>query len=678
MMYTYNLKFIGFFIFAFFLVGALTIPQSFAQDPDAIPDAGQRAQAFADDVIPPWIKNNAGWWADDKIDDFTFAQGIAYLIKNKIIQISDLPTTPDGKIIIEKNIVIPSWIKNNAGWWASDNISDLDFLHGIKFLLEANIIKFQSDLAFAQTVGIEQYILDWDTIVNDSVYAYDGSIRLQSKFFDYVNYTIEYNASTGSVRDHSEPTLLNSGVWLYQITGHEQFLANSRSLANLIEESKLLNTGIVSNVHPITNTVNIDEEHTNVEILCDVAKLALVDSNYAQLTKTLADAVIEHEINRETDLFYSFVTLEGEPLDRSMNMSYSGSVGLESLLLAYEVTSDRTYLDQVKRTILAYWDLRDKQTNLIPSLVNADTSTVKEPFMQQYGAGIFLKVLLHYYYLTEDGDIYKIIEDYTDAVVDYFWDGKTWNYRVDYDGTVRSDIIEANYGKLDDALFLVYDLDPTRFQKAYNLAKSDYDFSFQDKITMTNGLVTHAVKDDGSPTSIESMMTYAFIINQNPAVRLYQDTMEPEYIEDMKGFYEKVIFHHKREYGYIWGIDAYTLEDTPLGVKLNQRAVSMIGNKINLSFIPSDNVNIVWTKIGNFEITQPFTVHFNEAGRFNAINFDYDGKSIFFETIENQGTVTFSGEIKSVLVDGQNYSNFNEKILNTLEGKHSYKVTLID
>ena len=94
------MKYIVFFVFAFFLVGALAIPQSFAQDPDAIPDAGQRAQAFADDVIPPWIKNNAGWWADDKIDDFTFAQGIAYLIKNKIIQINDLPTTPDGKIII--------------------------------------------------------------------------------------------------------------------------------------------------------------------------------------------------------------------------------------------------------------------------------------------------------------------------------------------------------------------------------------------------------------------------------------------------------------------------------------------------------------------------------------------------------------------------------------------------
>ena len=625
----------------------------------------------ADNIIPRWIKNNAGWWADDKIDDFTFAQGIAYLIKNKIIQINDLSTTSDGDIIIEENIIIPAWIKNNAGWWADDNISDSDFLYGIKYLVESNIIKFQSD-------DIEQYILDWDTIVSDSIYAYDGSIAMHSKFFDSVNYTVEYNISTSSIRDSSKPTLLESGVWLYQITGHEQFLDNSRSIANLIEESYLYNSGIVMNVHPITNVVKIDEEHTNQIILSDIAKLALVDSNYTQLTKTLADSVIEHEINHETDLFYTFVTLEGEPLDKSMYMSYGGSVGLESLLLAYEVTSDKTYLDQVKRTILAYWDLRDKETNLIPSWVNADTNSVKEPFMQQYGAGIFLKVLLHYYYLTEDEDIYKIIEDYTDAVVDYFWDGKTWNYRVDYDGKVRSSVIEANYGKLDDALFLVYDLNPIRFQKAYNLAKSDYDFSFGDKTSVINGLVTHSVKDDGSRESIESMMTYAFIINQNPAVRLYQDTMQPEYIQDMKNFYEKVIFDHKREYGYIWGIDAYTLEDTPLGSNLNQRAVGMIGNKINLSFIPSDNVNVVWTKIGNFEITEPFVVHFNEPGRFNAINFDYKEKSIFFEIIENQGTITFSGAIKSVLVDGENYSNFSGKILNTLEGKHNYKVTLVD
>ena len=660
-MYGFNMKLAMFFIFTFFLVAVLAIPASLAQD-----------------AIPSWIKSNADWWADDKIDDFTFAQGIGFLIKNKIIQIDDLPTTSDGEISIENDIAIPSWIKNNAGWWADDYISDSDFLHGIKFLVETNIIQFQPDANYEKTRNIEKYLLDWDTIVNDSKYAHDGSIKLQNKFFDYVNYTVEYNAADGYVTDDSKPTLLWGSVWLYQITGDKHYLENAGYIADVIERVFLYESGIVMRAHPLSMTVKTSEAHTNLDILPGVAKLALVDSNYVQLTKTITDAFIEHEINHETDLFYSFVTLEGKPLDRSMNLSYNGSVGLESLLLTYEATSDTRYLDQAKRTILAYWELRDKETNLIPSSVYSDTGDVKDPFMQQYGAGIFLKVLLHYYYLTEDENVYKIIEDYTDAVVNYFWDGKTWNYRVNYDGTISSDVIEANYGKLDDTLFLIYDLDPVRFQKAYDLAKLDYDFSFQDKASIVNGLVTHSVKDDGSRESIESMMTYAFIINQNPAVRLYQDTMQPEYIEDMNAFYEKVISNHKREYGYIWGIDAYTLEDTPLGVMLNQYAVGMIGNKINLTFVPSDNVKIVWTKIGNFEITEPFIVHFNEAGRFNAIKFDYEEKSIFFETIENSGTVTFSGAINSVLADGKNYFDFDENTLNTLEGKHSYKVTLID
>ena len=626
----------------------------------------------ADNIIPRWIKNNADWWADDKISDFTFAQGIGYLIKNKIIQISDLPITTDGEIAIEKDIVIPSWIKNNADWWADDKISDSDFLYGIKYLIENDVIQFQSDL------DIEQYLLDWNTLVDDSKYAYDGSINIQRKFFDYVDYTVKYDISSNRAIDLSEPTLLRASTWLYQITGYEQFLQNAGRVADVIEQSYLYRTGIIIEAHPFTKTIQLEDEHSNNDILPSVAKLALIDSDYIPLTKTLADAIMEYEINHETELFYTAVTLDGKPLDRSMYISYGGSRGMESLLLAYEATSDSKYLDQVKRTILAYWDLRDKETNLIPSWVNADTGNVKEPFMQQYGAGIFLKVLLHYYYLTEDEDVYGIIEDYTDAVVNYFWDGKTWDYRVDYDGEIRSDIIEANYGKLDDALFLVYDLNPTRFQKAYDLAKLDYDFSFQDKTSVVNGLVVHAVKDDGSGESIESMMNYAFIINQNPAVRLYQDTMNTEYIEAMKDFYEKVIFHHKREYGYIYGVNAYTLEDAKLGTALNQRAVGMIANKINLLFVPSDNVKITWTKIGNFELTEPFIVHFNEPGRFNAIKFDLNEKSIFFETIENQGTVTFASSINSVLVDGHSYSNFNESTLNTLEGKHSYKVTLVD
>jgi len=37
--------------------------------------------------IPSWIKNNARWWADGQIDDNTFVQGIQYLITNGIMKI---------------------------------------------------------------------------------------------------------------------------------------------------------------------------------------------------------------------------------------------------------------------------------------------------------------------------------------------------------------------------------------------------------------------------------------------------------------------------------------------------------------------------------------------------------------------------------------------------------------
>ena len=44
---------------------------------------------FAQDFeIPSWIKNNAGWWADGQIDDNTFVSGLQWLISNGIMKIS--------------------------------------------------------------------------------------------------------------------------------------------------------------------------------------------------------------------------------------------------------------------------------------------------------------------------------------------------------------------------------------------------------------------------------------------------------------------------------------------------------------------------------------------------------------------------------------------------------------
>ena len=38
-------------------------------------------------LIPDWIKNNAGWWATDQIDDAAYVTSLQWLISNKIINI---------------------------------------------------------------------------------------------------------------------------------------------------------------------------------------------------------------------------------------------------------------------------------------------------------------------------------------------------------------------------------------------------------------------------------------------------------------------------------------------------------------------------------------------------------------------------------------------------------------
>ena len=41
----------------------------------------------AETSIPSWIKNNAGWWADGQIDDGSFVSGLQFLIKEGVIKV---------------------------------------------------------------------------------------------------------------------------------------------------------------------------------------------------------------------------------------------------------------------------------------------------------------------------------------------------------------------------------------------------------------------------------------------------------------------------------------------------------------------------------------------------------------------------------------------------------------
>lgn len=121
--------------------GALSPPVSF-QIPIGQPMPLHQELASSDTTtdsktfeIPIWIRNNANWWAEDQIDDETFVGGIQFLIKEDILRIPTTQVTSTG------TDEIPTWIKNNAGWWGEGLISDEDFINGIEYLVSNGIIR---------------------------------------------------------------------------------------------------------------------------------------------------------------------------------------------------------------------------------------------------------------------------------------------------------------------------------------------------------------------------------------------------------------------------------------------------------------------------------------------------------------------------------------------------------
>lgn len=85
--------------------------------------------------IPIWVKNNALWWQQKQIDDADFVAGIEYLINENLITISETQTTT-----AVTSDEIPDWISEVAGFWAHDAISDAEFVQSIQWLISNGVM----------------------------------------------------------------------------------------------------------------------------------------------------------------------------------------------------------------------------------------------------------------------------------------------------------------------------------------------------------------------------------------------------------------------------------------------------------------------------------------------------------------------------------------------------------
>jgi len=89
---------------------------------------------FSGILIPDWVKNVAGWWHEDEINDASFLEGIAYLIENDVLVV---PSTEAGS----GGGAVPEWVKNTAGWWANDEIDDETFVNALQYLIQQGLIQ---------------------------------------------------------------------------------------------------------------------------------------------------------------------------------------------------------------------------------------------------------------------------------------------------------------------------------------------------------------------------------------------------------------------------------------------------------------------------------------------------------------------------------------------------------
>jgi len=132
-----------------------------------------------DAQIPGWIKNVAEWWASGDISEIEFLTGIEYLINNNIISIDFVPC--NDKIqsqATSSSKSVPDWIKNNAIWWSENLIGDIDFINGLQYLIEHKIIKIDNKKILGK-VPLEdiKFSSSWKVDKNFLVFA-------QSAFFE--------------------------------------------------------------------------------------------------------------------------------------------------------------------------------------------------------------------------------------------------------------------------------------------------------------------------------------------------------------------------------------------------------------------------------------------------------------------------------------------------------------
>jgi len=140
-----------------------------------------------DAQIPNWIKNVAGWWANGVVSESEFLAGIEYLVNNNIILLDFVPCNDKIQSQYVDTKSVPDWIKNNASWWSENLIDDIDFINGLQYLIEYKIIKIDNKKILGK-IPLEDitFSSSWAVDKNFLVFVQSSFFEIYGKYGDCV------------------------------------------------------------------------------------------------------------------------------------------------------------------------------------------------------------------------------------------------------------------------------------------------------------------------------------------------------------------------------------------------------------------------------------------------------------------------------------------------------------
>ena len=196
--------------------------------------------------VPEWVKNNAGWWANEQISDSAFIDGIEFLIKEGIIQINfndeyfdDLRQKKHNEIVNDENLTYTEkfvLIDKNAPFISGYRGATFDG-ESVYFSPYYNnydrktgmMLKYNIDLPFNNSNS-------WE-IVNLGKYGIGGfqGVIYNNGFVYYVPYVLENDRGTTFLRyDISKEFTDVEGAWLYNKLGNAGMFEDGIAVDNFI------------------------------------------------------------------------------------------------------------------------------------------------------------------------------------------------------------------------------------------------------------------------------------------------------------------------------------------------------------------------------------------------------------------------------------------------------------